>query len=624
MTTPAGRIGYLPGLDGVRAVALIGVLLFHAGHLRGGFLSVDLFFVLSGFLITSLLLAEWKASGHIDLRRFWSRRLRRLVPAALVVLAGTAVYAAVALDPTERHRFRGDALAALFDVANWRAIRTGTDYWSTFGSPSPLRHMWSLSVEEQLYLVWPAVVLGVLWFARRRRWGLQTLFVAALALAGASMTAMALLVERGDTARAYYGTDTRASAVLLGGAAAVALSGRTWTAARRLPRSLGRATPVAIAALAVGWVWADGRDLWLYRWGFPLGSLAATVVVAAIASDGAPRLARTLEVTPLRELGRISYGVYLWHWPVFVVLDDPIGGSRYLQTGVRCAVSILLGVASSRLIEAPVRSGSVPTRVWRPLALGSVAAVAAGIGAATLGAHAPPGGGSSSSPSRGVAVGAPTVLLLGDSEAYNLSFGAEEVLADRVAFAHHARIGCGMGPGLAVDEHGDAVQADADGRSCLESNAWLTLAIDEVEPEVIVVNEGAWDVLDREVDGRRLRFGTPEWDDAVSANFATMLARFGLHGARVVALASPCFEPGGDAVGESIRAEDSRVRRWNELLRTVAPTVGVEVLAYDELFCGRPRADQPARTDGVHLTEAGAAEVWRWLAPLLRLGLDER
>ncbi len=504
--TARASLGYLPGLDGVRAVALIGVLLFHAGHLGGGFLSVDLFFVLSGFLITSLLLVEWDRTGTIDLRRFWSRRLRRLLPAALVVLAATAVYAAIALDPAELHRFRLDALAALANVANWRAIESGSDYWASFGKPSPLRHMWTLSVEEQLYLLWPATTLLGLWIGRRRRWGRQALFLLALGLAAASALAMALLVHPGNTARAYYGTDTRASAVLLGAVAAIGLSRRRWEARDPVVRGLRVLAPVAVVVLAVGWTWANGEDLALYRWGFVLCSVAATVVVAAVATQSSPGLVRVLEVRPLRDLGRISYGAYLWHWPVFVVLDEPVAGSRALQTVVRAAVSIALGAVSNRLVEDPIRSGRLPTARWRPLALAGAAGVAIAIGAATLGAEARPTSVAEEGP-RGGSAGAPSILLLGDSQAFNLSESAEAVIGDRASFAHHARIGCGIGPGLAIVEDGEAVDRDLGDEPCSEANGWFYLVVADQDPDIVILYEGAWDILDRRIgdDGHRVR-----------------------------------------------------------------------------------------------------------------------
>jgi peptidoglycan/LPS O-acetylase OafA/YrhL/lysophospholipase L1-like esterase len=611
-------LGYLPGLDGVRGVALIGVLLFHAGHLGGGFLSVDLFFVLSGFLITSLLLVEWDRTGSIDLRRFWSRRLRRLLPAALVVLAATAVYAAIALDPAELHRFRLDALAALANLANWRAIEAGSDYWATFGRPSPLRHMWTLSVEEQLYLLWPATALLGLWVGRRRRWGRQTLLLITLGLAVASAAAMALLVHPGDTARAYYGTDTRASAVLLGAAAAIGLSRREWTAQDPVVRGLRALAPVAVIVLAVGWLWADGEDLALYRWGFVLCSVAATILVGAVATQSSPGLVRALEVAPLRELGRISYGAYLWHWPVFVVLDEPIGGSRAIQTAVRVAISIALGIVSNRLVERPIRSGRVSTARWRPLAILGALGVAVAIGTATMGAEARPTSVAEEGP-RGGGAGAPSILLLGDSEAFNLSESARAVLGDQASFAHHARIGCGIGPGLAIVEDGEVVDRDLGGELCSDANGWFYLVVADQDPDIVILHEGAWDVLDRRIGDEEIVFGTERWDEVVRANFAEVLPRLTERGARLYLLAAPCYPPGGEGGGHTIRDDEPRVRRWNELLREVAPTVGAVVLPYDELFCDRPLDEQPEREDGVHLTEEGAAEVWAWLLPQLAL-----
>jgi lysophospholipase L1-like esterase len=216
----------------------------------------------------------------------------------------------------------------------------------------------------------------------------------------------------------------------------------------------------------------------------------------------------------------------------------------------------------------------------------------------------------------------PTLLLLGDSEAYNLSLGEQAALGDQVSFAYHARIGCGLGPGLAVTEHDVAVHEDLGGQPCSEANGWLDYAVDTYRPETVLVYEGAWDVLDRRIDGRDVGFGTTAWDDAVRANFATVLARFASHGAHVVVLAAPCYPHGGQGGGHTIRDDAARVARWNELLRQVAPTVGARVLPYDRLFCGKPPSAQPPRDDGVHLTQQGAQQVWRWIAP--QLGLTPR
>ena len=155
-----GRMQHQPALDGLRGAAVAGVLLFHAGHLRGGYLGVDVFFVLSGFLITSLLLAEGARTGTVALGAFWARRARRLLPALLAVLAFVAVYSLVVASAAERTTIRGDGLATLGYFANWRAIFSGTDYWALFRSPSPLEHTWSLAIEEQFYLVWPLLLVA--------------------------------------------------------------------------------------------------------------------------------------------------------------------------------------------------------------------------------------------------------------------------------------------------------------------------------------------------------------------------------------------------------------------------------------------------------------------------------
>jgi lysophospholipase L1-like esterase len=301
-----------------------------------------------------------------------------------------------------------------------------------------------------------------------------------------------------------------------------------------------------------------------------------------------------------------------------VAIDHPIAGSRLLLTVVRFTVTVLVAAASARWIEHPVRSGAVPTSRWRPLGLLGVAAVVVAVLAVTAGAAAPPTSAATGGPTKPVA-GRSTLLLLGDSEAYNLSLGERAGLGDQVAFAYHARIGCGLGPGLAVVEHGEVIDRDLGNEPCSAANSWLDLAVDRYRPDTVLVYEGAWDVLDRRIDGRDVRFGTAAWDAAVRANLANVLSGFARHGAQVVVLAAPCYPAGGEGGGHTIRDDPRRVRRWNELLRQAAPTIGARVLPYDRLFCGRAPGDQPPRPDGVHLTRSGAAEVWRWIAPQLGL-----
>src|SRR2546430_14428904 len=205
---------YQPALDGLRALAVLGVLLYHAGvsWAPGGFLGVDAFFVLSGFLITSLLVDEWRTRGRIDFRRFWARRARRLLPALVLVVIAVGAYAVFGARPDELGRIRRDTLGSVLYVANWRQLFESS-YFAKLATPSPLRHTWSLGIEEQWYLVWPLALVVMVRVTAGRRWAVIGM---AAALAFGSAALMAVLFDPGDPSRVYYGTDTRAQALLLG------------------------------------------------------------------------------------------------------------------------------------------------------------------------------------------------------------------------------------------------------------------------------------------------------------------------------------------------------------------------------------------------------------------------
>src|SRR6201986_152679 len=220
-----------PGLDGLRALAVVAVLLYHGGvsWSGGGFLGVEMFFVLSGFLITSLLVAEWGRSGRIALRAFWARRARRLLPALFVLVAAIGVYYAVEGATKAVPGLQGDGIATLLYFSNWHQVAAGTNYFAASGPVSPLEHTWSLAIEEQFYVVWPLLVLGILGYARRRgasdRRSLQVLLGLSLGGAALAATEMALLFAGGHGLdRVYYGTDTRATGLLLGASLAIALA----------------------------------------------------------------------------------------------------------------------------------------------------------------------------------------------------------------------------------------------------------------------------------------------------------------------------------------------------------------------------------------------------------------
>ncbi|MBM3675297.1 MAG: acyltransferase [Actinobacteria bacterium] len=318
---PVARIR---ALDGVRGAAVAAVLVFHGGRLEGGFLGVDLFFVLSGFLITALLLTESRATDRISFAGFWARRARRLLPALFLMLAGVALYAVLVAEPAELERIRGEALATLGYVANWRAVFGGSSYWELFLVPSPLQHTWSLAIEEQFYLVWPLVFGAVLAWGRRRSASradgsstARRMLALSLGLAG-SCAILALGI--GEANRVYYGTDTRAPAILFGASLAAWLAWRGPVRTRGGRRRLEMVAFVAVAALAVAWTRLSGPLL--YQGGLLLCGLAGAAVVASAAHPVRGPLARAFELRPLVGLGLISYGAYLYHWPLYVYLDE--------------------------------------------------------------------------------------------------------------------------------------------------------------------------------------------------------------------------------------------------------------------------------------------------------------
>ncbi len=370
------HLPYSAGLDGLRAVAVIAVLLYHADVRRalGGFLGVEVFFVISGYLITALLLNEYASTGRIRLGNFWLRRARRLLPAAFVLIIAVLTYAVLFL-PTEVARLRGDALAALFYLTNWYLIFGQRSYFDSVGRPSLLQHLWSLAVEEQFYLVWPVVLAVMVGGARAARikeggsrtapaWVPWVIMVGALASAGL----MALLYQPGvDPSRVYYGTDTRAAGFLVGAALACVWRHGLFLRMTRLEARLLDALGLLALTSLVWLVWQTNPvDARLYRGGMLWVGLLTAAVIAALVHPRARALPWLLGVAPLRWIGLRSYSIYLWHWPVIMLtrpqLDVPLAGLPLL--GLRVAGTLLLAELSFRLVEQPVRAGAL-RRLWQ-------------------------------------------------------------------------------------------------------------------------------------------------------------------------------------------------------------------------------------------------------------------
>ena len=386
MTKPVdGRAAYYPGLDGLRALAVALVIGYHVDvpHLGGGLLGVGVFFTLSGYLITSILIGTWLKTGSLGLSTFWLRRARRLLPAVVLVLVAVLLAATVSR-PSKLGEWGPQALAALCYVANWFTIAQGQSYFEKLDGPSPLEHLWSLSVEEQFYVIWPVAFLVLLRLLRGR---LLRVAIVTFLLGLASMLLLSFVAQGGgDMTRAYEGTDTRAGGLLWG--AALAMVWHPKVASR-----VGSAR-VRVAADAVGLLGLAGilalvtttRDdsPFLYDGGIALLTVSTCAVLFAAAHNGT-LLARALGITPLRWIGERTYGIYLWHMPVAAFLP---ARAFYGQTAVRAAIVVALTVAlaalSWRFVEDPIRREGLlgalrrrsRLRVVSPFTLGATAVAA--------------------------------------------------------------------------------------------------------------------------------------------------------------------------------------------------------------------------------------------------------
>ncbi|MBV8177779.1 MAG: acyltransferase [Mycobacterium sp.] len=654
----------IPALDGVRAVAVALVLADHGGvpGMGGGFLGVDVFFVLSGFLITSLLLDELGRSGRIDLGDFWIRRARRLLPALVLMVLAVAVGRQF-FSPEAVVRLRDDAVAAFFWVANWMFVADKTDYFTQGAPPSPLQHAWSLGVEEQYYIVWPLllVTVAVVLAARaRRRQGWATLggvrlTVFLLAVLGAlASAAAAILLASDDTRdRVYFGTDTRAQALLVG-AAASALLVRDWSALNRgwsLIRSrwskwIARLLPViglALLGLAAHCATGSARE---FRGGlFIAVAIAAVLVIAPVALDQRGPVAAVLAWGPLAWLGTISYGVYLWHWPIFLALNgERTGWSGLSLFGVRCAATLAVSIVSWWVIERPVRR-------WRPVRVpllplaGATAATAAAVillvvpvsprpGIGPLNGSLPPGVSpvavvSSSPPqdirpARAVAPRDPrrpfTVSVFGDSIGWTLMHFLPATPGFQ--FIDHTVIGCSLVRGGPYRYLGQTL----DQKSECESwpGRWTSqIALDR--PDAILLIVGRWETVDRVNEGRWTHIGDPTFDSYITAELGRAVEILSSSGAPLTVTNLP-YSRRGEQPDGSLWPEDQadRVDLWNRLLaKTIGKRPDVRMLDLKKKLC--PEGVYTAkvdgiqvRSDGVHLTDEGVQWLTPWLEKSLR------
>jgi peptidoglycan/LPS O-acetylase OafA/YrhL len=346
----AGRV---PPLDGIRGVALVTVLLYHSfpGTFRGGFLGVEMFFVLSGFLLTTLLLDEHRKTQTIDVRAYAGRRIRRIVPALVVVLTGLAVVG-LFLPQEDAHRLGRDIIASLAGLTNWHLIREGTSYFGGTGRPPLVRHLWSIAVELQAYVVLPFVAFAI---AKRSR--AIAIRVLAGGIAGSALL-MAIISRTSGTTRAYYGTDTRIGALLTGALVAVVLAQRTKSSQLRISqRSVVALTVLAGATLVALVLVIDDRSGFLYPAGFLIAQASAAALITSATRWDTSR--NVLSEPALRWLGTRSYGIYLWHWPI-VALVRPgvdVAWNPVLVGAAGIGLAVMLGDLSYRFVERPFLTG---------------------------------------------------------------------------------------------------------------------------------------------------------------------------------------------------------------------------------------------------------------------------
>jgi len=642
------------GLDGLRAVAVLLVLGFHfgVGWLGGGFFGVDVFYVLSGYLITGLLLAEFERRERIGLAAFWLRRARRLLPALLLVLVAVTLLVRFVEPSGAVPGYRGDALSALFYVSNWWQIASSGNYFVATGAVSPLTHTWSLAVEEQFYLVWPLVVLAVLHLAGSFRRGVRAVLAVAALGAVASVVEMAALFHPGaNTTRLYFGTDTHAQSVLIGAVLACVLTlverdrGETgMDPAARGPAERAQLTALGVVGLGVvvALSWSlRGDSPAAYHGGFALVALSSALVIVAVVSVPGGVLARVLSLAPFVWLGTISYGIYLWHFPVAVFLDAGRTGLRGPGLfAARTAVTVAVAAASFYLVERPVIEG----RFWRtarsagPALVAVAVTVAVVVGATTGQALAAPttpaglvGPGATAAEWRAVHLTgfAPSghrlrVLIVGDSLALTVAVGlARYAPAYGIDLGGGSHTGCGVADAVPLSDHG--VVGDPFG-NCTTWPTWWADDVAELHPQVIGLVTGFWEVVDRWIDGRWQHLGEPSFDAYETAQLERAVTILSSGGAKVALFTSPYFHTGEQPDGDPWPQDDpARVDRFNQLVEAVArrhPGV-VSVVPLNRFldpaghFTWTLDGHVVRQGDGVHTTLAGGTYLAPRVLPLL-------
>jgi peptidoglycan/LPS O-acetylase OafA/YrhL len=634
---PAPRFGHVAALDGLRGLAVLLVVVYHFAPdvLPAGFIGVDLFFVLSGFLIASLALGEHAETSRLSARGFFGRRARRLLPAAVAAVVAIVLVGAIVQPASNRPTLRGQSIASLFYVNNWWAILQGESYQAAFGTESPLSHFWSLAVEEQFYLLFPLLVLALVAVVRWRRGTTRGLAWTLLAVAGvgalASASWMAVLHDpTQEPSRVYFGTDTRIQAILVGVGGACAW--HLWS--HRLRRTASSRLLAVLGVAAVGflvYVAAEAklRDNWLYDYGFLAIAAATLVAILAVCASRSP-VSRAFEMRWLCILGLASYSIYLWHWPVKVFLtSDNTSLHGWGLFGARVVVTAAAATVSFLAIERPFRSA----RRLPVIAMTSIAGIAMAVAAVWIVARpVPPAAAAYTTevaPTVETTPAAPLpplrVLWLGDSVGWTLGGGHFDFPdpvgfdnpfdATKIAIWNKASWGC---PLVDTPRRSFGVTKELQGWCLHRDEEWPKL-MDQFPADVVSWSSSFYDTWDEKVGGRWLDFGTPEWDAVYLANLEDARSVATSRGAAflLVAQADPIADPSQKEMENLLPQNIWRYGHLRDLQKQFAAThptdthvVDLQPIVCPNDSCAGMTLDAPGlRADGVHFWKDKANSV---------------
>ena len=656
------HMGYEPSLDGIRAFSVIAVMLYHANiaWLPGGFLGVEVFFVVSGFLITSLLIEERESAQRIDLKQFWIRRARRLLPALVVMLSATAVCVAF-YAPDSAPDFRRDVLSSLSYFSNWWQIfAVDTPYFAASSLPV-LRHLWSLAVEEQWYLIWPllfTVVFGAKWMRPKISGALL------VACSGAIMITTALrFVEDNETRTnfLYLSTFTRSSGLLLG--AAVAMLWRPW---RKTPtrlllvRSLFADALAIVSIVVIGVLMATVHvaDARLYQGGLAATTIASAVIIAVVMRPNGLFVQKFFSQELFVEIGRRSYGLYLWHWPIFVITHARDSGNRL---AVALALTVIINEFVYQFVETPTRQGALGkwwrnrpqlSAVHRRLPILIAAAVVASLGITGVkvvgieardlsidtstanGIFSVPTTVASASSLPAASTTTTTIaklprklVIVGDSQAHSLAVNKPLGIEKTFVITNGSIDGCGIyDRGVGVGGTNGNFRRNF--ANCVGFEKKWAKSATKARADVALVVIGAWEVLDLKINGFTFAFNTSLADTMFRTQMKRGIDALRATGATVALLEVACMRPvdskGGPVPALPQRGDDARTRHLNDLLREIAAPEddGVFFVSGPKEWCSDPKISTSLsyRWDGVHAYKPGAKLIFETIASsVLRL-----